>query len=323
MVAEMIHNLKFIFPFILTSLTIPVFIKTLNSYSLGQNIRREGPKSHYSKEGIPTMGGIIILLSVIVSILLFLELTLNIKILLAAVILNGLLGFVDDILNIKKSTSLGLTAKAKFLIQLIIGLVIGIYLFNNNLTQLFLPFTATEINLGYLVIPFSIILIPATSNSVNLSDGLDGLAGGLFTVSCFAFIPILYFLGYSQIISVIIFTISSCLGFLWYNVNPAQIFMGDTGSLYLGSFLAVIALLTGTSLYLLFVGGVFVLITISVIIQVFYYKITNGSRIFKMAPLHHHFELSGWPEVKITFRFIILQILFSGLGIMAALPLFN
>ncbi|MFN2363679.1 MAG: phospho-N-acetylmuramoyl-pentapeptide-transferase [Halarsenatibacteraceae bacterium] len=315
--------LKFIFPFILTVFSIPVFINLLNNYSIGQNIRKEGPESHYSKAGIPTMGGLIILLSVIISVLLFLEWSFNIKILLIAILSNGLLGFIDDILNIKKTSSLGLRAKTKFLIQLIIGLIIGIYLFNNNLTLLFLPFTSISIDLSYLVIPFSVILIPATSNSVNLSDGLDGLAGGLFTVSCFAFLPILFFLGYEQIILVIIFTISSCLGFLWYNVNPAQIFMGDTGSLYLGSFLATIALLTGTSLYLLFIGGVFVLITFSVIIQVSYYKITNGRRIFKMAPIHHHFELSGWPEVKITMRFIILQILFSGLGVMAALPLFH
>ena len=323
MVARMESLVKFIFPFILTVLLVPVFIKILNSYSFGQNIREEGPKTHYSKEGIPTMGGLVILLTVIISTLLFLEWSFNIKILLIAMVSNGLLGLIDDILNIKKTSSLGLRAKTKFFIQLIIGLIIGIYLFNNNLTQLLLPFTAIDINLSYLIIPFSVILIPATGNSVNLSDGLDGLAGGLFTVSCFAFIPILFFLGYNQIIFVIIFTISSCLGFLWYNVNPAQIFMGDTGSLYLGSFLAAIALLTGTSLYLLFIGGVFVLITFSVIIQVSYYKITNGRRIFKMAPIHHHFELVGWPEVKITMRFIILQILFSGLGIIAALPLMN
>lgn len=323
MVARMINIAKFIFPFILTVFLVPGFIRILNKYSFGQNIRQEGPKSHYSKEGIPTMGGLIILLSVIISVFLFLEWSLNIKILLIAILSNGLLGFIDDFLNIKKTISLGLKAKTKFLMQLIIGLIIGIYLFNNNLTLLYLPFTSIGINLNYLVIPFSVILIPATSNSVNLSDGLDGLAGGLFTVSCLAFIPILFFLGYNQIIVVIIFTISSCLGFLWYNVNPAQIFMGDTGSLYLGSFLATIALLTGTSLYLLFIGGVFVLITFSVIIQVSYYKITNGKRIFKMAPLHHHFELAGWPEVKITLRFIILQVLFSGLGIMAALPLFD
>ncbi|MGM0414179.1 MAG: phospho-N-acetylmuramoyl-pentapeptide-transferase [Bacillota bacterium] len=316
------YFIKFLFPFIFTLILIPVFIKSLNRYSFGQNIREEGPKSHYSKEGIPTMGGVIILLSVTISVLLFLDWSLNIKILLIAILSNGLLGFIDDILNIKKSVSLGLKAKTKFLVQLIIGLIIGVYLFNNGLTMLYIPFTATNINLGLLIIPFSIILIPATSNSVNLSDGLDGLAGGLFIVSCFAFIPILYFLGYNQIILVIIVTISSCLGFLWYNVNPAQIFMGDTGSLYLGSFLAVIALLTGTSLYLLFIGGVFVMITLSVILQVSYYKITDGERIFKMAPIHHHFELSGWPEVKITMRFIILQILFSGLGIVAAIPLF-
>lgn len=322
MVAKMNYFIKFLFPFIFTLILIPVFIKSLNRYSFGQNIREEGPKSHYSKEGIPTMGGVIILLSVTISVLLFLDWSLNIKILLIAILSNGLLGFIDDILNIKKSVSLGLKAKTKFLVQLIIGLIIGVYLFNNGLTMLYIPFTATNINLGLLIIPFSIILIPATSNSVNLSDGLDGLAGGLFIVSCFAFIPILYFLGYNQIILVIIVTISSCLGFLWYNVNPAQIFMGDTGSLYLGSFLAVIALLTGTSLYLLFIGGVFVMITLSVILQVSYYKITDGERIFKMAPIHHHFELSGWPEVKITMRFIILQILFSGLGIVAAIPLF-
>ena len=311
----------FISPFIFTVLLMPFFISKLKSFSFGQQIRKEGPESHYSKEGVPTMGGALILAIVLISILIFLDLSIEIMILLLVIITNGLLGFIDDFLNIKGSESLGLTAKTKFLIQLIIGLMIGILLFYYNITDLYIPFTANSVNLGYFVIPFSLLLIPATSNAVNLSDGLDGLAGGLFIISCLAFIPILYILGFGKLIMTLVIIISSCLGFLWYNVNPAQIFMGDTGSLFLGSYLAIIALLTGTSLYLLFIGGIYVIVTLSVILQVSYFKITNGKRIFKMAPIHHHFELSGWPEVKVTMRFIILQTLFSGIGIIASFPL--
>ncbi|MBF8437640.1 phospho-N-acetylmuramoyl-pentapeptide-transferase [Halanaerobiaceae bacterium Z-7014] len=311
----------FISPFLFTVLLMPIFIDKLKSFSFGQQIRKEGPESHYSKEGIPTMGGALILAIVLISIFIFLDLSIEIVLVLLVIITSGLLGFIDDILNIKGAESLGLTAKTKFLIQLIIGLIIGVLLFYYNITDLYIPFTANSLNLGYLVIPFSLLLIPATSNAVNLSDGLDGLAGSLFTISCLAFIPILYILGFNQIILLLVITISSCLGFLWYNANPAQIFMGDTGSLFLGSFLAIIALLTGTSLYLLFLGGIFVIVTLSVILQVSYFKISGGKRIFKMAPIHHHFELSGWPEVKVTMRFIILQILFSGVGIIASLPL--
>ncbi len=311
----------FIIPFFLTVLMMPYFIRKLKRFSFGQQIRKEGPESHYSKEGVPTMGGALILVIVIISVVIFLDWSTEIMILLLAIITNGLLGFVDDILNIKGAESLGLRAKTKFFIQLFIGLVIGILLYYNNLTDLYIPFTANNISLGLLVIPFSLILMPATSNAVNLSDGLDGLAGGLFTISCLAFTPIIYFLGYYQLIPILVITASSCLGFLWYNVNPAQIFMGDTGSLFLGSFLAIISLLTGTSLYLIFIGGVFVIVTLSVILQVSYFKITKGKRIFKMAPIHHHFELKGWPEVKVTMRFIILQILFSGIALIASLPL--
>ncbi len=311
----------FISPFLFTVLLMPIFIDKLKSFSFGQQIRKEGPENHYSKEGIPTMGGALILAIVLISIFIFLDLSIEIVLVLLVIITSGLLGFIDDILNIKGAESLGLTAKTKFLIQLIIGLIIGVLLFYYNITDLYIPFTANSLNLGYLVIPFSLLLIPATSNAVNLSDGLDGLAGSLFTISCLAFIPILYILGFNQIILLLVITISSCLGFLWYNANPAQIFMGDTGSLFLGSFLAIIALLTGTSLYLLFLGGIFVIVTLSVILQVSYFKISGGKRIFKMAPIHHHFELSGWPEVKVTMRFIILQILFSGVGIIASLPL--
>jgi len=311
----------FISPFLFTVLLMPIFIDKLKSFSFGQQIRKEGPESHYSKEGIPTMGGALILAIVLISIFIFLDLSIEIILVLLVIITSGLLGFIDDVLNIKGAESLGLTAKTKFLIQLIIGLIIGVLLFYYNITDLYIPFTANSFNLGYLVIPFSLLLIPATSNAVNLSDGLDGLAGGLFTISCLAFIPILYILGLEQLILLLVIIISSCLGFLWYNVNPAQIFMGDTGSLFLGSFLAILALLTGTSLYLLFFGGIFVVVTLSVILQVSYFKISGGNRVFKMAPIHHHFELSGWPEVKVTMRFIILQILFSGVGIIASLPL--
>ena len=312
----------FISPFLFTVLLMPIFIDKLKSFSFGQQIRKEGPESHYSKEGIPTMGGALILAIVLISIFIFLDLSIEIMLVLLVIITSGLLGFIDDILNIKGAESLGLTAKTKFLIQLIIGLIIGVLLFYYNIKDLYIPFTANSLNLGYLVIPFSLLLIPATSNAVNLSDGLDGLAGGLFTISCLAFIPILYILGFKQLILLLAIIISSCLGFLWYNVNPTQIFMGDTGSLFLGSFLAILALLSGTSLYLLFFGGIFVIVTLSVILQVSYFKISGGKRIFKMAPIHHHFELSGWPEVKVTMRFIILQILFSGVGIIASLPLF-
>lgn len=310
----------FLLTFFGTALLMPLFIQYFKKIQLGQQIREEGPKSHYNKAGIPTMGGIIIMVVVIFAIFITIPSSFKRNLLLFIIISNGLIGFLDDYLNIKIDNSLGLKAKTKFGSQILIGAVAGLFLYFSNLTNLYIPFTEISINLGFFILPFSLFIIPGVSNAVNLSDGLDGLAAGLTTISTLLYIPILYFTDNSELALISLITAASCLAFLWFNINPAKVFMGDTGSLFLGSLLAGVALLSGTSLFLVLLGGMFLIITISVIIQVSYYKLSGGKRIFKMAPLHHHFELSGWPEVKVTGRFVIIQLILAILAVGAALP---
>ncbi|MGM0420716.1 MAG: phospho-N-acetylmuramoyl-pentapeptide-transferase [Bacillota bacterium] len=312
--------LVFLLTFFVTAFLMPLFIQYFKKYQLGQQIREEGPETHYNKAGIPTMGGIIIMLVVILAIFITIPFGFKRNVLLLIIITNGFLGFLDDYLNIKVEDSLGLKAKTKFGGQVLIGSIVGLFLYSSNMTYLYIPFIELSINMGLFILPFALFIIPGVSNAVNLSDGLDGLAAGLTTISTLLYIPILYFIGNNELALISLITAASCLAFLWFNINPARVFMGDTGSLFLGSLLAGIALLSGTSLFLILLGGMFLVITVSVIIQVSYFKLSGGKRIFKMAPLHHHFELSGWPEVKVTGRFVIIQLILALLAVGAALP---
>jgi len=314
----------------------PRIINYLNKKQIGETIRKDGPKSHQSKAGTPTMGGIIVILSISISTLLWGDLkSTYIILVLSGTIFLALVGYVDDYLKVVKKYPKGLIARYKLLGQVIVGLVVGLsvyYLpeFSSFNTQTTLPFFKNlNFDFSYAYIPAVIFIITATSNSVNLTDGLDGLAMGTIIIVMLAlgvmsyisgniiysdYLNIMYLPGSGELSIFIAALIGAGLGFLWFNFYPAQVFMGDTGSLALGGALGIIAILIKKELLLPILGGVFFLETLSVIIQRLYFKYTKikygeGQRIFKMAPIHHHFELLGWSEPKIVIRFYIITII--------------
>ncbi len=302
----------------------------------GQPIRDDGPASHFSKAGTPTMGGLMILGSTTLTTLLLANLSNPyIWIVLFVLVSFGILGFIDDYKKISKNNYRGVSGRIKLVIQFVISALafIAILYFSRPefATQLAFPFFKNLFwDLGYFYIPFAMVVIIGSSNAVNLTDGLDGLAIGSIAIAVASFGLISYLVGnsiyanYLQIIHVphvgeltvlCAAIIGSSLGFLWYNAQPAEIFMGDTGSLSLGGVIGTISVITKHELVLCIIGGVFVIETLSVIIQVFYFKRTGGKRIFLMAPLHHHFEKKGWPESKVVIRFWILAIVFALIGL--------
>lgn len=312
----------------------PRLIKKLRSLKAGQVVRDDGPQSHLVKTGTPTMGGIMVLVSLSASVLLWQDISSSFTwIALASIVGFGLIGFVDDYLKIFRNSSDGLQARFKFSAQTLLALLIMLVLYmnrNDHTTLLYLPFFKNPVlDLGMLYIPFGMLLLVGTSNAVNLTDGLDGLATGLVILVGISFAVISYFSGradfsaYLQIpylpesaeLTVLCAAlVGSSIGFLWYNAHPAEVFMGDTGSLSLGGVIGVLALMTKKEILLVFIGGVFVLEALSVIIQVASFKL-RGKRVFKMAPLHHHFEKKGWNETKVVVRFWILGGLFTILSL--------
>lgn len=312
----------------------PWMIRTLQKMQIGQYIRKEGPESHYDKAGTPTMGGIMIMSSIIISTLMWADLLNHyVWIILIAAVGYTLVGFTDDYLMQIKKRSKGLGARAKFLMQLVLGLLIGWMTystpeFSTHVTIPFLKNVSPDLGIGYIF--FAAFVIVGTSNAVNLTDGLDGLAIGPVIISAVTYMLFAYVCGHARIaeylqisfvpsggeITVICGAIAGAgVGFLWFNAYPAQVFMGDTGSLPLGGLLGTIAVITKQEILLILVGGLFVIEALSVIIQVSYFKITKGQRIFRMAPLHHHFELKGWPEPKVIARFWIVSIMLALLAV--------
>lgn len=302
----------------------------------GQPIRDDGPKTHLAKAGTPTMGGVMIIISAVLSTLIFADLTNPyIWICLFVFVTYGLLGFLDDYKKVSKAHYRGIKGSTKLIIQSIVSIIvffaITYWAHEPYSTYLSIPFFKTLlIDIGYFYLPFIMIVIIGSSNAVNLTDGLDGLAIGAIAVAIASFGLISYLAGniiysdYLQIIYVphvgeltVLCTaiIGSSLGFLWYNAQPAEVFMGDTGSLALGGVLGTISVITKHELVLCIIGGVFVIETLSVIIQVFYFRKTGGKRFFLMAPLHHHFEKKGWHESKVVTRFWILAIVFALIGL--------
>ena len=311
----------------------PLMIRKLREFQIGQVIRQEGPATHRTKAGTPTMGGLLILTSVLVPTLLWADLTTpSVWIAVLSTAAFGAIGFADDYLKIVRRSHHGLRPRYKMAWQAVVGVLVGgalLVLANYDLynTRLIFPFFKRLIpDLAVLYLPFAAFVLVGSTNAVNLTDGLDGLAISVFAVSAAAFTALAYvsthavFANYLQLIrlppeaaELTIFCgalVGASLAFLWYNCYPAEIFMGDVGSLGLGGALGTVALLVKQELLLPIVGGVFVMEALSVIIQVASFKLT-GRRVFKMAPLHHHFELIGWSEPKVITRFLIMAIVFA------------
>lgn len=309
----------------------PKIIRYLKSKKIGQVVREIGPQTHLSKSGTPTMGGGIMILSIALSLLLWARLDNPfIWICFTSMLGFGFIGFLDDYLKLIKKNTAGLSARFKLLGQLLVSSGLAVWLWYLTPSDFYLPFFSSPVfDLGIFFIPFALLVIIGSSNAVNLTDGLDGLAIGLSllvagTLGIFAFLTgnkmiaeylkIPFVSGTGEITVFMGALAGSGLGFLWFNAHPAEVFMGDTGSLFLGGVFGTVAVALKKEVLLMLVGGIFVAEAVSVILQVLFFKKT-GKRIFKMAPLHHHFELSGWPESKIIARFWIIGIILSLLGI--------
>jgi len=300
----------------------PYCIRYLHKLKFGQNVRADGPKEHLRKSGTPTMGGIMIIIGLAFAILVLDHHRPDIIFALFVTLAYGMIGFLDDLLKILSHSSLGLKARQKLFGQVFVAILVALYALSRADvgTTLLVPFTDITVNLPiYVFIPLVIFVMLGVTNAVNLTDGLDGLAAGTVAVAACTYMIIAFKLGNPEIALFAAALAGACLGFAWFNAHPAAVFMGDTGSLALGAALGVMAILTRTSLFLPIVGGIFVIETLSVIIQVLYFRITHGKRIFRMAPLHHHFELKGWAETKVMIRFCLLGIFFGAIGLLAVL----
>lgn len=306
---------------ILVSFTIPLivspfFINYLKKHNVGQKIRQEGPNLHQHKTGTPTMGGVIVILTLITIVLFLVPYNKYVLWSLIITVGFGLIGLVDDLIKYLKKRSLGLLTMQKLFLQIGFALIVAYFVQQSTDlgTEIYLPFIKNSIDLGIMFVPFVVLVMISSVNAVNLTDGLDGLAGGLIIIAMFSFALIAYIQNVlpMSLFALIVAFIS--LGFLIYNFYPAQIFLGDVGSLALGGALASVAIFTKTELLLLVLGGVFVIETLSVILQVVSVKL-RGKIIFKMSPIHHHFELCDWKEPKIIIRFWITGVILALIGI--------
>lgn len=301
--------------FLLAVIMGPLFIPLLRRFKFGQQIRTEGPQGHLKKAGTPTMGGIIIMLALAVAVLRFGEKNLETVILLIASLGYGLIGFLDDYIKILFKRSLGLTAKQKLIGQLVLsGIVCILLVQSGHSTEIRIPYIDFSFDAGWLYFPFVVFLMLGTSNAVNFTDGLDGLLAGTSAIAFGAYAIIA--LNNTQP-NVAIFSaamVGAVLGFLVFNAHPAKVFMGDTGSLGIGGGLAAVAILTKGEIMLALIGGIFVIEVLSVIIQVVSFK-TRGKRVFKMSPIHHHFELVGWSEWRVVISFWTAGLILAGVGL--------
>lgn len=301
----------FVMSFLVVAIIMPYVIPLLKKMKFGQSIREEGPKEHFKKAGTPTMGGLIILLSIFATSVIGLNFTHKSIAVLISLFLFGIIGFLDDYIKIGFKRNLGLTAKQKMFMQIIFAFIVSIICFNIS-SEIKIPFYG-YLELGYIYIIFAVVFIVGVSNSVNLTDGLDGLSSGIISIVMMFYTYYAYKTSSIEISFISISILGASLGFLLYNKNPAKIFMGDVGSLALGAGIATISLMLKDPIILALVGGVFLAETLSVIIQVSYYKKTK-KRIFKMSPLHHHYELSGWKETKVVKVFWLVSVLLSLIG---------
>lgn len=297
-------------------------IKWLHKLKFGQHIREEGPESHKQKSGTPTIGGLMFLIPILIVTAVFSQTNAHTFFILFIILLITGVGFLDDFLIIYFKNNKGITPRQKLAGQILIGAMLGLYVFmaqENAYTEI--PFTCYKLHMSWLIIPFSMAVFTATTNAVNLTDGLDGLAVSVTIVSLTGFAILTYLSQGITTESITNLTLASsaiggCLGFLWFNSYPAQVFMGDTGSLGLGGIIAVLAILGHLELWLIILGFIYVMETVSVILQVLYFKRTK-KRLFLMSPIHHHFELAGWKETQVVSRFYIVAIILNVLAVIA------
>lgn len=323
--------------FLISISLTPWAISRLSRLRIGQSVREDGVQSHLeTKQGIPTMGGLIILVSVLISTAVWAQPGRLVLLVVLAFLTMGMLGFGDDFTKVVTGHSSGVSARMKLVAQALFALGLGVYLSLTDWiphqtleTSLFVPIIGHAYDLGWFFIPFVMVVVVGTSNSVNLTDGLDGLAAGVIVWVTMAYAGIAYVAGNrifsahlaipyvpgaGELTIVCAALIGACVGFLWYNAYPASIFMGDTGSLSMGAALGTVAVLVKNEVLLVLIGGIFVVEAISVMIQVGSYRI-RGKRVFRMAPIHHHFELLGWAEPKVVIRFWIITIMLALTGL--------
>jgi phospho-N-acetylmuramoyl-pentapeptide-transferase len=315
---------------IMSLLLTPLFIKFQKNKQIGERIRIDGPKTHSAKTGTPTMGGLVFVLSsmaafIIVSLIKYYrheDYSIEGIFIISVLLLCSFIGFIDDYIALKMQRSLGLRwwVKMSLLAVVCVYFILFSKFILNSTTYLSIPFTSINIELGNWYYAIVVLIIISTTNAVNLTDGLDGLAAGASSIvlAVFSFIAFLEWsvldIPYAVDIAVVSGgTLAACIGFLWWNTAPAEIFMGDTGAFGLGGLIAAVAIILNQEILLIVIGGIFVIETLSVIIQVLWFKMFKR-RVFKMAPIHHHFELLEWPEIKIIIRFWIVCILFAGVG---------
>jgi phospho-N-acetylmuramoyl-pentapeptide-transferase len=311
----------------------PWLISKLSALQWGQRVRKLGPESHYVKEGTPTMGGVLILFAIVVPTLLWADLTnLYVWLTILVTVGFGIIGFIDDLLKVRLKNSAGLSPRQKMFWQIILsfGVALILFFYPPFQTTLAFPFfKGLNPDLGWLYIPFAMLVIIGASNAVNLTDGLDGLAIGPVIIAAGTYLLFAYLAGHANLASYLQINnvqgagelavlcgamVGAGLGFLWFNTYPAQVFMGDIGSLSLGGAIGTIAVITKQEIVLMIVGGIFVMEALSVIVQVTSFRL-YGKRVFRMAPVHHHFELKGWPEPKIIVRFWIVSIILALIGL--------
>ena len=305
---------------VLSLLATPILIPFLRKLKFGQSIRDEGPAWHKKKSGTPTMGGIAFIVAAVLAAVIAMQICFNaigydMAILIVSSVLFGVVGFIDDFIKVVMKRNLGLSAKAKFLLQLLVSILSTVTLMNMGTIsgEIIIPFMKDTVNIGLFIVPLIILVQLSVVNSANLTDGLDGLAASV-TLVISVFLTIVGFLFGNVTVAVFMAALSGALvGFLFFNWNPAKVFMGDTGSLFLGGSVAVAAAMLKLPIILIIIAGVYLIETLSVIIQVTSFKLT-GKRVFKMSPLHHHFEMSGFKEKKIVFLFSGATVILCALG---------
>ena len=304
--------------FLIVIILGPIFIPMLTKFKFGQTVRDDGPKTHLQKNGTPTMGGVLIIIAILITGLTRSNISSDMVIGLICVVGFGFVGFVDDFIIIKMKRSLGLKPWQKIDMQVALALYVSYYQYSSSpsATQLIIPFTDAVINLGPLYVPIMTFMIVGIVNAVNLTDGLDGLASGVTLIVATFFMIFATSISNTDVAVLAAATVGACIGFLGFNAYPAKIFMGDTGSMALGGAVTAFAILTNSMLLFVLVGGIYFAEAISVMLQVTYYKLTK-KRIFKMAPIHHHFEQCGWPETKVVFTFWIVTVVLAWIGIIA------